>query len=145
MEAPPVHVYHRKKEMSFKEQVIDIINASETKKVSVQHVANSTGLSNNYVRVQLRFMEQAGLIEKVDERLPIIYQLSANNPIVKNMDAIKSAKASLLAPPMDTDHPLVAMLKKIPKKNWHKWPEGLETIANAIKELEAEGKLVETL
>lgn len=129
-----------RKEMSFTNTVIHLL---KDENLSVNAIAAKTGLSINYVRVQLRFMEQSGVIEKVDERLPIIYKVSPTNMLVRNADAIANAKKDLLSDNGDND--MGKFIKKFPKKYWPDAANAMDAYSAAIRELESDNKLIDTL
>lgn len=129
--------------MSFTNTVVELLTSND--KMSVNQVASATGLSLNYVRVQLRFIEQAGIIEKVDDRLPIIYKLAPNSPVVKNHEKIDHAKRALLADSVDEKNNMAVFIRKFPKNMWPEIAKALEIYSVAIKDLDADNKLIDTL
>ena len=129
--------------MSFQTQVMDLL---ADKSMSTNDIHRNVGMSLNYVRTQLRMMEASNLISRVDDRTPVIYKISDNNPIIKNREAINKRKQQLMKP-LDTnkDGEFIQLIKREAKSDWLKYAEQLDIVSAAIKELHTEDKLYETL
>src|SRR5215217_7090616 len=140
-----MHVYHRKKVMSFAHSVIKILESQEKpdKGMNILEITAHSGASEGYVRNQLRYMEQTGLIERVDNRTPIYFRVSPNSPIRKHEQRIAEYKQRLITGDAKGNAVLTLVLSN-PKKEWLDAIPAFEATAQAIKELEAEGKLVDT-
>lgn len=135
--------------MSFTNTVIEL-TANEP--LQATDIASKTALSIGYVRTQLRLMELSGVIERVDNRTPIFYRPSANSSVAMRMaetariqEAVDNAKRALQTPLTEDENSLLKMIKKTPKGNWPDLISPFEILAEAIKQLDSEGKLVDTL
>ena len=129
--------------MKFTDKVLESLR--EQPRLSIAQVAEIAGTSVGYARNQLTNMEITGAIERVDDRTPIIYQINAKSPAIQYKEAIASAKVTLLAAVSDKDGFIPAYLKKYPRSKWEPAIKNLTVYAEALKELNAEGKLIDTL
>lgn len=112
----------------------------------VNTIAARLAISPGYIRTQLKAMEIGGLVERVDDRLPYYYRNSPRNILVEQAAAILKRKKQLMLPiDEDKDDRLIQMLKSKPKSKWLAGAEELEIIAAAIKQLDSEDKLHDTL
>lgn len=128
---------------TFAEKVVETLTANGS--LPIVEIARNTGTSVGYARNQLSSMEIAGTIERVDQRVPIFYKINPNDPALKYKEDIKQAKRMLLAALDDKDNDLIKLLKKVPRNRLKNWADPLEVVAHAIRELDKEGKLVDTL
>lgn len=110
---------------------------------SIQDLLYDTGLSISFIRLQLKYLESAGQVEKVDQRVPHIYRIPPENPIIKRQKLIEEYKTDLLGP--DRTDRFVVWLNKFPKSEWIEMVPNLEALAVAITRLDEEGQLIDTL
>jgi hypothetical protein len=82
-------------------------------------------------------------VEKVDKRIPYIYRIPDNNPLVRNHKLIKEYRTKLIN--KDSSNTIVNMLMKAPTNEWVDIANDLESAAIAIRQLDTEGLLLETL
>lgn len=120
-----------------------IMECLAVKPMTIQQLKGETFLSDSYVRLQLKTLEYQGCVEKTDERTPYIYQIPKDNPYAIIRKLTKEYKESLLTkdPTDDVDK----WLKKYPKTQWPNIADNMEAASTAIRELNKEGKLIETL
>lgn len=121
-----------------------IMETLEKTPLSVKGLAKELGMSESYIRTQIRLMEETGRAEKTDERQPYIYRIPADSPMVKHRELMIKIEADLLSKE-DSPSPFVKIIKKAPKAKWPEAVAALEAIAETIQKLEAEGKLIDTL
>lgn len=130
--------------MSFQTQLVEYLK--ENGQAPITKIAHNLGTSVGYVRTQLRALEYAGTIERVDERTPIYYRLSPNSPIALLAERIENAEKALLLPGEKTkSDPVLSAIKAFPKAKWPEWGDKLIALGSAIKQLEDKGLLVDTL
>ncbi len=111
--------------------------------LDVNGLMEVTGLSSSFIRNAVKYLEAAGRVEKVDKRLPYIYRIPLDSPLIKQKELIEYYKEKLLA--KDKSNTIVAMLIKAPVTEWVTYSDDLEAAAYAIRELDGQGKLIETL
>jgi len=111
---------------------------------TIQELMERTYLSDSFVRNTVRFLETTGQVEKTDNRVPYVYKIPENNPLIRKREEIAIAKRELLSEEEPISH-FIKLFHKKPKENWPQYADTMEIIAIAIKELQAEGKLIETL
>lgn len=132
----------KSKYTSFQLQVFELL---EAKPSSVMDIVEATKLSESYVRGQLKLMEETGRVEKVDERLPYVYRIPEDSPVVVMKQKVKEYKKLLLSPTTETDKTLVIQLRAVPKAQWSKVAIEMQAIAETIHQLDSEGLLIDTL
>jgi predicted ArsR family transcriptional regulator len=127
--------------MSFQSQLVELLK--EEKSATVVKIASNLGASVGYVRTQLKALEYAGTIERVDDRTPIYYQLSPTSPVAIYAQEVKEAKDKLMNG--NSKNELIKFLKEKPKSEWEHWAMLMDICSQAIKELKSEDRLVDTL
>lgn len=131
--------------MSFSSQLIKDLTPSGEKGMPILEIVRMSGASEGYVRNQLRAMESAGTIERVDNRVPIYYRINPKSPAMRHKEAVDNAKKTLLAPIADNEHPMLKIIKKQNKGTWASFIQTFEVLAEAIRQLDEDNKLVDTL
>lgn len=120
-----------------------ILETLDEKPRTVMELIEVTYLSDSFIRNTIRIMEQTGQVEKIDTRVPYVYRIALNSPRMRLKEKIQQAKQDLIA---ETPfNPLTKFLREKEKEKWPVWADTMEAIALAVRELEAEGKLIETL
>jgi len=120
-----------------------ILETLDEKPRTIMELIEVTYLSDSFIRNTIRILEQTGQVEKIDSRVPYVYRIALNSNRMRLKEKIQQAKNDLLA---ETPvNPLSKFMKEKDKDKWPLWADAMEAIAIAIKELEAEGKLIETL
>lgn len=132
----------KSKYSSFQLQVMELL---ETKPASIIDIMEATKLSESYIRGQIKLMEETGRVEKVDERLPYMYRIPEDSPVVVMKQKVKEYKKLLMNPTTETDKTLVVQLRAVPKAQWAKIAVEMQAIAETIHQLDSEGLLVDTL
>lgn len=132
----------KSKYSSFQLQVMELL---ETKPASIVDIMEATKLSESYIRGQIKLMEETGRVEKVDERLPYMYRIPEDSPVVVMKQKVKEYKKLLMNPTTETDKTLVVQLRAVPKAQWAKIAVEMQAIAETIHQLDSEGLLVDTL
>jgi hypothetical protein len=108
-------------------------------------MVGETKLSESYIRTQIRILEESGRVEKVDQRQPYIYRVPANHPSILHKELVKEYKAQLIDPKRETKSQIIIGARTLPKGELPKLADSLEAIAEAIRQLDTEGKLIDTL
>lgn len=120
-----------------------ILDALMEEPMSIEDLKNRTGLSDSYVRNTVRYMESKGSVEKVDKRIPYMYRIPVDNPLIKHHKIVKEYKETLISgKDLDT---ITEFIRKCPKSAWIEMIPNLEAAAVAITQLNEEGRLIETL
>lgn len=120
-----------------------ILETLDEKPRTVMELIEVTYLSDSFIRNTIRIMEQTGQVEKIDTRVPYVYRIALNSPRMRLKEKIQQAKQDLIA---ETPfNPLTKFLREKEKEKWPVWADTMEAIALAVRELESEGKLIETL
>lgn len=122
---------------------IAIIDILMLEPMDVQGLKELTHLSDSFVRNTVRYLEVAGQIEKVDNRVPYIYRIPVDDPRVKKKALIETYEQKIMT--RDKSNTIVNMLMKAPVNMWPELADDLEAAAYAIRNLDNEGKLIETL
>lgn len=110
---------------------------------TINQLMEVTYLSDSFVRNTIRFMEQTGQVEKIDDRVPYVYKIAENSTAVKEIRIAEDYKKNIMAG--KASDPIEKMLASIPKSTWLTAAMGMRAMSKAIEELNAEGKLIETL
>lgn len=110
---------------------------------SIQDLLYDTGLSISFIRLQLKYLESAGQVEKVDQRIPHIYRIPPENPIIKRQKLVEDYKRDL--PTQENPDRFMVFLSKFPKSQWIDMVPNFEALAVAITRLDEEGQLIDTL
>lgn len=121
-----------------------LMEALDKKPMGVKDIVQELGASESYIRNQIKLLEETDRVEKVDQRFPYMYRVPKDSPVLKHKAAVTKAKADLMSSD-ESANPFVKVIKKAPRKDWHKAVESLEIISEAIRQLDAEGKLIDTL
>lgn len=121
-----------------------LMEALEKEPMGVKDIVSKLNVSETYVRGQIKLMEETGRIEKVDLRYPYIYRVPPNSPVIKHREQLASAKADLISKD-ESKNAFAKVIKAYPKKDWPKAAESLEVLIEAIRQLDSEGKLIDTL
>lgn len=123
-----------------------ILEFLTTKPMRVDEIVSATATSAGYIRTQLKAMEAAGMVKRVDDRMPFIYTIGDGKSVAdKDNEAVAKAKKQLLAESKDSDTFVSDYLKKYPKSKWLGAADMLIAFGHALKELDDEGKLIDTL
>jgi hypothetical protein len=64
--------------------------------------------------------------------------------MVKHKALVIKIKKDLMSSE-ESNHPFVKLLKQAPKAKWQEAPNVFEALSEAIRQLDAEGKLIDTL
>ena len=112
--------------------------------MSIQDLAGTTKFSVSYVRTQLKILESAGRVERVDNRMPYIYRMPLDSPLMKHKARIQKYKAALIGD-IEADNSVILLLQKAPREQWPEIAEELRAIAESIDMLNGEGRLIQTL
>jgi hypothetical protein len=121
----------------------NILDALMEEPMSIEDLKNRTGLSDSYVRNSVRHMELQGSVEKVDKRVPYMYRIPLDNPLMRHRELVKDYKKTLLTGE-DLDD-ISKFVRNYPKNIWIDIVPNLEAVAIAITRLNEEGLLLETL
>ena len=115
--------------------------------LDVQGLMEVTDLSSSFIRNQLRYMEATGQVEKVDKRIPHIYRIPVDNPLLRQKAAIEEYVKALATLTADTEtiDPVLKLYKRISKAKWLALADEMEASAIAVRKLNSQGKLIETL
>lgn len=113
--------------------------------LTIADIANATRFSTSYIRAQIKQLEGYGRIEKVDQRQPYMYKLSAENPFVLMKDKLEKYRWLLETPDSPTENSFVKLLRQADKEDWPVIADELRAIVEVIDQLEVEGKLINTL
>jgi hypothetical protein len=114
------------------------------KPMTIMQLMEVTYLSDSFVRNTVKFLEQTGQVEKVDDRVPFMYRVSEKSNAAKESKLCKGYKLALINSE-STDSLDRWFISSVPKNFWNTMPVNLRAMAKAIEELESEGKLIETL
>lgn len=112
--------------------------------LTVKDLAKELGMSESYIRGQVRLMEETDRVEKTDARQPYIYKIPDDSPMIKHRELMKKIEADLMGKE-PASNPFVKIIKPAPKVKWPEAVAALEAIAATIKKLDSEGKLIDTL
>lgn len=112
--------------------------------LSVVELSEQTGMSASHVRAQIKLLEVAGRIERVDSRMPYIYRIPASSPFLKYRDKVGKYR-EILGRDKDSDNSFVKLLRKAPKEQWPELANDLRAIVETIDQLESDNLLVDTL
>lgn len=121
-----------------------IIELLEKESLPIAKIAGALAISEGYIRTTIKSMELTGMVEKVDDRLPYYYRISESRAHI-DRDRVNKLKKQLMLPLEDKDGKLITMLKDKSKSLWVAAAEELDAISAAIKELDSEDKLHDTL
>lgn len=119
-------------------------------KLTVKELAKSCEVSEVYIRQQVASMMELKLIEKVDQRQPYMYQ---HVPIdTERQLKLREVTEALMAK-SDKDlegktillKPFIEVFRKAPKTKWLEILDRFEVIEQAIYDLDAQDKLIDTL
>ena len=120
-----------------------ILDTLMEKPKSIQDLIYDTGLSMSFIRLQLKYLEASAQVEKVDDRVPYLYRIPTTSPRMRQRELISLYRVKILE--MDKDNSIVKMLSQAPKNQWITIADDLEATAIAIRNLDSEGLLIETL
>jgi DNA-binding transcriptional regulator GbsR (MarR family) len=129
------------KSVSTEDYIFELILPTDG--MTVDELVRSTGYSKSLVRQKLDILTARTelLIDK--KRQPYVYTVNPNSISSQQREIVERAKRELYN--RDSANSLVKVVRELPKDQWHKYIEPLEVLAQAIKELDREGKLIETL
>lgn len=121
-----------------------ILDSLMKENLDVNGLIEVTQLSDSFVRNSLKYLESTGQVEKVDKRVPYMYRIPPDNPLIRNQRIVEEYKQDLMDKNRETDT-LGRFVQGIPKEHWLTMADNFELMSAAIKKLEAEGLLFETL
>lgn len=78
------------------------------------------------------------------DRQPYLYEVGENSNMLLHHAEVEKAKRILMGE-VESTNPVMKLLTKTSKEGLRDWPQVLRNIAEAIEELEADGKLIDTL
>jgi len=128
--------------MKTQDAILDLL---KDKPSPVLELASKTATSPGYIRTQLKALEAANIVRRVDDRQPFYYEINPDSHMIKNKELVTKAKAMLMNPDPEHGNWVAKKMKAIDKAQWEEGAGMLEAFAQAIKELDKEGKLVDTL
>lgn len=120
-----------------------LLDALMKEPMDVNRLIDATCLSASFVRNSLKYLESTGQVEKVDSRVPYIYRIPPNNPLIRYYHLIEDYKKDLIYKPKADS--FTEFMNTIPKEQWIEIIPNLEALAIAITTLHEEGKLTSTL
>lgn len=110
---------------------------------TVKELAISTGYSVSFVRAQVESMLRHEL--KVDKkRQPFVYDVSEHSMELKYRSDVRKVRDQLVGR-ADVTNSFVKVFKDKRKETWSDVAYVLECTARAIRELETDGELIDTL
>lgn len=122
-----------------------IVNSLLEKPQTIRQLLLSTGLSDTTIRQNLKVLVKLKELDMDTERQPYLYSVSEHSTEFQNRAAIDKAKAQLKQSDANNVHPFIKPLRMIPKETWADAANTYASIADAIRELEADGELIDTL
>lgn len=120
-----------------------ILDSLMEEHLDVNGLISRTGLSASFVRNSLKYLESTGQVEKVDKRIPYMYKIPLDNPLIRQKESVAMYEEELLDP--QANEKLINMMKKIPKADWLIAADAMEACSIAIRNLYEKGLLLETL
>ena len=120
-----------------------VLDTLLVKQMSIVELVAATDFSDSYIRMTLKYLEAMGQVEKVDNRVPFVYRIPLNDPKVKLREMVTQYEIELLN--KETQVGIAKAVQKIPKNQWVDISDDYEAVAMAIRNLDKQGKLVETL
>lgn len=127
--------------MNTQSAIMELLNIEP---MGVNDLASKTATSTGYIRTQLKAMEAARMVERVDNRMPFIYKVAPKKDPSEHTELIATMKIRLMGTEKDSN-PIVELIKTSPRKLWEPLITSLVVMSAAIQELKDEGKLVDTL
>lgn len=121
-----------------------ILESLSIKPLSIADLSKQTDLSASYLRSQIKLLEVAGRIERVDNRMPYIYRIPSASPFLQYRDKVSKYR-EIFGRDMASDNSFVMLIRKAPKENWPAIANDLRAIVETIDLLESDGRLIDTL
>lgn len=109
---------------------------------TVKELAESTGYSTSFIRVQVDLMGNELKADK--KRQPFVYDVADHSPELKYMSDVRKVRDQLVGK-AEVTNSFVKVFKSQRKETWQDVAYVLECTARAIRELELDGELIDTL
>lgn len=122
-------------------KILDEVNGNAK---TVKELAEILGVSATYARIQVQNLESAGRVTKLDNRMPYVYLLNTQDPAYLYENTIKEYRFTLMND-IPTENSVILGLRGVPKAQWPEYANKLVALAEAIRLLQGEGKLIDTL
>lgn len=127
----------------FQKDIIASLKDGQEK--TVDEIVADTNISDSSVRNNLRLLVVKGEILLDKKRQPFTYSLNQESETIEWRRAVTQAKRILLNPEGDINNPTLKILKDTPRREWQTMRKVYLQLAEAIKEMDDEGKLIDTL
>ena len=127
---------------SFQNDLVDYLKANGASPII--KIASNLGTSVGYVRTQLKALEYAGTIRRVDERTPIYYEISPESATAKYDKEITLIKEKLLGD-KEPRNEILACIWNMSKAEWEQNLILLKALGPAVEEIVKSGKAIDTL
>lgn len=113
---------------------------------SVKQLLVTTGYSITYLRNNLKEMVRDREIILDKERQPYLYSVSETSPELRLRRHVDQLKNQLTASELpEGSDPLIKRFRNVKKETWTDFAEYLEVLIRAVRELEKDGELIDTL
>lgn len=123
-----------------------VINALIERPQTIRQLAITLGASESYLRIQLKMLEKGKEVTLDKERQPYVYSVPDTSPELRLRRALDDAKRILKAETLpENSDPIYKRIRNSKKEAWIDFAEFFEVMAQAIRELEADGELIDTL
>lgn len=123
---------------------VTIMDMLAEKPMSAKELGTAIKVSDTYARIQVQRLESAGRVTKIDTRIPYVYRINENDPASRFDKLIKKMRFELMTD-VPTDNSVIVGLRTVPKEQWPDFADKLAALSEAIRLLDGEGALFDTL
>lgn len=110
---------------------------------TIRGIVSSTGLSDSTVRQTLKVLTKLKEVRVDTERQPYMYEVSPESETATTRASVDKAKAQLMGE--ESSNKVMQAIKGYRREQMPELANVLDVISAAIRELEADGQLIDTL